>query len=146
MSSPLLAGWTVLDLTDHRGDVGPYVLAELGADVLKVEPPGGCPTRRSGPAAHHFAAYNSNKRLVGLSGDPAGDRAAVLALAAGVDVVFDSGPPGRLAALDIGDDDLAAVNPTVVRVLVTPFGADGPRADQPASELTVAALGGPMRL
>jgi len=146
MSSPLLAGWTVLDLTDHRGDVGPYMLAELGADVLKVEPVGGCPTRHGGPSAHHFAAYNSNKRLVALSGERARDRATVLALAAGADVVFDSGPPGRLAALGIGEGDLAAANPTVVRVLVTPFGADGPRADQPASELTVAALGGPMRL
>ena len=146
MSSPLLAGWTVLDLTDHRGDLGPYVLADLGADVVKVEPPGGCPTRHGGPSAFHFAAYNSNKRLVELSGDPDHDQATVLGLAAGADVVFDSGPPGRLAALGITDDDLAAANPTVVRVLVTPFGADGPRADQPASELTVAALGGPMRL
>ncbi len=146
MSSPLLAGWTVLDLTDHRGDVGPYVLADLGADVVKVEPPEGCPTRHGGPSAHHFAAYNSNKRLIGLTGSRLDDRATVLALAAGAHVVFDSGPPGRLAALGIGDDDLAEANPTVVRVLVTPFGADGPRADQPASELTVAALGGPMRL
>ena len=142
----MLTGWHILDLTDHRGDVGPYLLADLGAEVVKAEPPGGCPTRHRGASPQHFAAYNANKRLIELSGDHDADRAAVLALAAASDIVFDSGPPGRLLELGISDDELARANPRVVRVLVTPFGADGPRADQPATELTVAALGGSLRL
>jgi len=67
-----LEGMRVLDLTDHRGEVGPWLLAELGADVIKVEPPTGSPGRLPGPGADgaydgqslRFAAYNANKRSI----------------------------------------------------------------------------------
>ncbi|MGF1596797.1 MAG: CoA transferase [Acidimicrobiales bacterium] len=145
MDDGLLDGWRILDMTDRRGEVGPYLLADLGAEVLRLEPAGGDPGRRRGDGSE-AVAYNGNKRSVVCSGDPVADRALVLDLVAGADVIMDSGPPGRLAGLGIGDDDVVAANPTAVVVLVTPFGSDGPRADQPAEELTIAALGGPMRI
>ena len=70
-----LRGMRVLDLTDHRGDIGPWILGELGADVIKVEPPHGCTTRAALPIREgddsdirslHFAAYSSNKRSITL--------------------------------------------------------------------------------
>ena len=70
-----LEGIRVIDLTDHRGDIGPWMLAELGADVIKVEPPAGCPTRAQSPVRDgdtsdlrslHFSAYASNKRSMQL--------------------------------------------------------------------------------
>ena len=143
----MLTGWRILDLTDHRGDVGPYLLADLGAEVIKLEPPDGCPTRDKGAiAGAHFDAYNGNKRSLELSGDRTTDRQLVLDLVATSDLVFDSGPPGRLASMGIDDGDLAAANPSIVSVVVTPFGLEGPRADQPATELTIGALGGSVRL
>lgn len=142
----MLNGWRVLDLTDHRGEVGPYVLADLGAAVTKVEPAGGCPSRGWDEHGLAFSAYNANKTLVELSSDQAEDRARLLDLIAASDVVFDSGPPGRLATLGIDPAAMTEVNPRVIHVLVTAFGADGPRAEQPATELTIGALGGSVRL
>ena len=152
----LLDGYRVLDLTDHRGEVGPWVLGRLGAEVVKVEPPGGSPARQAQPLVPgapegvrslQFAAYNDGKQSVvlDLAGD-ASDRATFLELVAGADIVIDSGPPGAVAAAGFTEAELVAANPALVYVLVTPFGADGPRADQPWSELTLAALGGPMSL
>ena len=152
----LLDGYRVLDLTDHRGELGPWLLGRLGAEVVKVEPPGGSAARREHPlvdgapeglASLQFAAYNDNKRSIVLDlAASAADRAVFRELVAGAEIVFDSGPPGTLAAVGIDEATLAAANPELVRVLVTPFGEDGPRVDQPASEATLAALGGPMSL
>ena len=133
-------------MTDTRGEVGPYVLADLGAEVIRVEPRGGRAGQPSGANETSLNAYSANKRIVELGGDDALDRQLILDLMAGADVVFDSGPPGRLASLEIDRGDIVAVNDRIVVVTVTPFGSDGPRADQPASELTIAALGGPVRI
>ena len=142
----MLSGWRVLDLTDPRGEVGPFLLADLGADVLKLEAPGGCPGRSIGADGLAFAAYNGNKVSTELTGDLDADRRTVLRLLAGADLVFDCGPPGLLSGLGLDRDEIRATNERIVVVTVTPFGLDGPRADQPATELTLAALGGPMRL
>ena len=73
-----LEGMRVIDLTDHRGDIGPWILGELGADVIKVEPPEGCATRHANPlkkndssdlGSLHFGAYASNKRSIALDLD-----------------------------------------------------------------------------
>lgn len=158
----------VLDLTDHRGEIGPWLLGRLGAEVIRVEPPEGSPARREHPrrddpddgdgdgGAHNggapdlrslqFAAYNGGKRSVALDLGAAADRRTLLDLVAGAEIVVESGPPGALAEAGLSEADLLAANPCLVHVLVTPFGADGPRAHQPASELTLAALGGPMSL
>ncbi len=141
----LLGGRRVLDLTDHRGETGPYALADLGATVHKVVPAGFDGRDGTGDDLTH-RTYSANKTVEHLTGAADADRARLLALAADHELVFDAWPDGLLAAHGIDDDDLTAVNPCVVRTLVSPFGTDGPRAHQPASELTVAALGGPVRL
>ncbi|MCP3992705.1 MAG: CoA transferase [Actinomycetia bacterium] len=151
----LLADIRVLDLTDDRGELGPWLLGRLGAEVIKVEPPGGTPARTAPPLIDagptdqrslQFAAYNDNKQSVVLDLSDDKDRAHLLDLVAGSEIVFDSGPPGVLAGAGFSEEELVAANPELVHVLVTPFGIDGPRADQPASDLTLAALGGPMSL
>jgi len=151
----LIQGLRVLDLTDHRGELGPWLLARLGAEVIKIEPPGGSPARQEPPFATgvpdglgslQFAAYNDNKKSVELDLESDAGREALLRLAAGSEIIFDSGPPGYLASAGISEADLTSANPELVYVLVTAFGADGPRSNDPASELSIAALGGPMSL
>ena len=146
----MLDGLPVLDLTDHRGEIGPWILAELGADVIKIEPPGGTSARSAHPLHEgeslQFAAYNTGKRRVTLDPASATDRTAFRNLLAGAEVVIDSGPPGYMAVYGVDRTKLLELNPTVVSVLVTPFGADGPRSQDPASELTIAALAGPVRI
>lgn len=142
-----LAGTLVLDLTDHRGEVGPFILAELGADVIKVEPPGGSPSRAH---ALEFAAYNSNKRSVCLDLEASADRDTFEQLVGRCDFVCRSAPDGPFApAFAEGGYDheaLAALNDQLIDVVITPFGASGPRANDPASELTLACLGGSANL
>ena len=151
----LIEDLRVLDLTDHRGEVGPWLLARLGAEVIKVEPPGGSSARREPPFATEvqngleslqFAAYNDNKKSVELDLESDEGRSGLLGLVAGSEIIFDSGPPGYLASAGISEADLTLANPELVYVLVTPFGVDGPRSNDPASELSIAALGGPMSL
>ncbi|MFN0026870.1 MAG: CoA transferase [Acidimicrobiales bacterium] len=147
----LLSGYRVLDLTDHRGELGPWLLGRLGAEVIKVEPPGGSSARGAHPLdgdeSLQFLAYNDNKSSVVLDlVGRAEDRATLLQLVAGSEIMFDSGPPGTAAAAGITEEQLLAANPELVHVLVTAFGADGPRAADAHSELSLAALGGPMSL
>ncbi len=148
-----LAGLTVLDLTDHRGEFGPWLLGELGADVIKVEPPGGSLARGSLPLrseatasddlrSWQFCTYNSNKRSIMLNLDDDTDRAVFEGLVARADFVYESGVPGTLAQVGYSHDSLRALNSQIVHVQVTPFGLDGPRSANAASELSLAALGG----
>ena len=146
-----LEGIRVIDLTDHRGDVGPWVLGELGADVIKVEPPGGCSTRELDPIRKddtsdlrslHFSAYSSNKRSIMLNLDDPGDRETFLKLVESADLLYESGTPNFLGERGISRSELRATNQEIVHVVVTPFGADGPRSNDPHSELSLASLGG----
>ncbi len=148
----LLGGLPVLDLCDHRGELASWLLARLGAHVVKVEPPGGCSSRLEGPWLNRagdslqFEAYNHDKRSIVL--DPADpDAGRILRdLIATSAIVFDTGPVGRLASYGLDASSIEALDRPVVYVQITPFGADGPRANQPSSELTIAALGGPVRI
>ena len=149
----MLNQYRVLDLTDHRGEISGMILGDLGADVIKVEPPQGNAGRYQGPLiaddsvpaserSLQFAAYNRNKRSIVLDPTSVTDRGMLLAMAIGADFVLDSGPPGNLAAYGIGFDQLRGVNPHVVHVNISPYGVDGPAADRPANDLTQSALGG----
>ncbi len=131
----LLNGLRVLDLSDERGEVASWLLGHLGAEVVKAEPVGGCPSRSE---PFRFEAYNAGKSSIVID-----DEGTLRDLIGWSEIIIDAGPPGRLAALGEPTELLAAGQ---VYVLVTPFGPDGPRAGQPASELTLAALGGPVRL
>ena len=145
----------ILDLTEHRGEIGPWLLGWLGADVIRVEPPGGSTARQARPhrtggaddlRSLQFAAFNDGKRSIAVDLAHDAGRSELLDLVAGADIVFESGPPGAIAEAGLTEADLVTANDRLVHVLVTPFGSDGPRVDQPASELTLAALGGPMSL
>ncbi|WP_345751042.1 CaiB/BaiF CoA transferase family protein [Microbacterium rhizophilus] len=147
-----LAGTTVLDLTQHlSGPFASMILGDLGARVIKVEPPAGDPTRRIGPyfedgdSAYYLSA-NRNKESVVLNLKAPGGREALLALAAKADVVVENFRPGTLAKLGIDLDDLLTANPRIVLCSITGFGSDGPYRLLPAFDIVVQALSGGMSL
>lgn len=151
----MLSPYRVLDLTDERGEIAAMVLGDLGADVIKIEPPGGSSARRCGPLLDgapegerslQFLAYNRNKRSIVLDLAKRADRDTLLQLVGSADIVIESLPNSDLVAQGIGFEQLRAANPRLVHVQISPFGADGPAANWPASDLTIAALGGPVAL
>lgn len=152
--SLLLAPYRVLDLTGPLGFMTGRVLADLGADVVKVEPPGGDPSRRwpptvetgDGPQSAYWLACNANKRAITLDlGQPAG-RDRLRRLAAEADFLIESFAPGTMEAMGLGFDALSGENRSLIMVSVTPFGQDGPYRDYLASDLEIMALSGAMSL
>jgi crotonobetainyl-CoA:carnitine CoA-transferase CaiB-like acyl-CoA transferase len=151
----VLGPFRVLDLTNHRGILCGQMLADLGADVIQVEPPGGSAARRLGPFAGDVEdperslfwwAYARNKRSVTLELARADGRALFHRLVASADFVIESERPGTQAALGVDHASLAAVNPRVVVVSISAFGQDGPKADWAESDLVLLAAGGPLVL
>ncbi len=148
----LLAPYRVLDLSTERGLLCGQILGDLGADVIKIEPPGGSPARRTGPfrddraddpeASLYWWAYNRNKRGITLDLASTEGRALLLRLVERADFVIESDSPGAMAALGLGYDDLAAVNPALIYVSITPFGQDGPKASYADSDLVILAASG----
>lgn len=150
-----LSPYRVLDLTDHRGALAGHMLAQLGADVIQVEPPEGSGARRQPPFAPdwpegenslYWAAYASGKRsAVCDPGTPEG-LAIFHQLVAACDFLFESTAPadGRPAWLE--PSALADVNPRLIHVSITPFGLTGPKRNWVDSEITLWAAGGPLLL
>jgi len=146
-----LAGLRVLDLADQKGALAGKLLADLGADVVLVEPPGGGSLRTIPPFwqglphpewSLFFWFYNTSKRGITLDvARPAG-AALLRRLAADADVLIESEPPGRLAALGCGPEALRAANPRLVVASITPFGQRGPYRDWRASDTVAEATGG----
>jgi crotonobetainyl-CoA:carnitine CoA-transferase CaiB-like acyl-CoA transferase len=147
-----LDGYRVLDLTDERGLLAGRLLADLGADVVAVEPPGGsaarsCPPFLGGPGGRQsllWDTYAANKR--GVEADLATERgrAFVRRLADAADFLIESARPGVMQQLGLDWPDLKAVNPGLVYVSVTAFGRTGPKAGYADSDLVVWAAGGPL--
>jgi len=146
-----LAGLRVLDLSNLRGGLCGRMLADMGADVIKIEPPQGDPTRRLGPFAGNqphpdrslkFWFYNLNKRSVTL--DYAHTRGAelLLQLAESADVVIESFDPGYLDRLGLSWDALHERNPALILCSLAPFGQTGPYRDYLADDTILTALGG----
>ncbi|MGD9752898.1 MAG: CoA transferase [Acidimicrobiia bacterium] len=140
----MLAPYRVLDCTDHRGHLAGFMLAQLGADVVLVEPPDGSPARRlppfagtDGPSLWHVA-YNRGKRSVVLDLHDAAGYGNLDRLAAGADVLLWSGRPGELP---FDPESFSQRHPHLVVALLTPFGLDGPKADWHETDLTVCAAG-----
>lgn len=149
----MLAPYRVLDLTGEAGQPCGKLLADLGADVIKVEPPDGDAARRRGPFVDdepnverslYWFAYNANKRSVTLDLEAPAERARFERLVAGADVVIESFAPGRMEQLGLGYEALAAINPRVVLVSITPFGQTGPHCDYEASDIVIWAMSGLM--
>jgi crotonobetainyl-CoA:carnitine CoA-transferase CaiB-like acyl-CoA transferase len=136
----LLEGVRVLDLSIWRP--GPYctqLLAEMGADVVKVEPPGGDPMR---VFPDLFADINKGKRAAVIDLKSDDGRSAVLELARGAQVAVEGFRPGVATRLGVGPDDLRAVNPTIVYCSISGYGQDGPLAQVPGHDVNYQAWSG----
>jgi crotonobetainyl-CoA:carnitine CoA-transferase CaiB-like acyl-CoA transferase len=142
----LLASTRVLDLSDDDGAAVTRLLADLGADVLKVEPPGGSPSRTRRPTLAgtgvRFALHNANKRSAVLDPSDPRDCERLIELAGSADIVVDSGTPGQAAAYGTSCADLADRFPQLVTMSVTDFGTTGPRSSWRATDPVLYALSG----
>jgi CoA:oxalate CoA-transferase len=147
-SIPILRGVRVLDLTHVLA--GPYatmLLADLGADVIKVEKPGRGDTTRgtppfAGDLSHYFAAVNWGKRSVAIDLKRSEGRALLLRLVERTDIVVDNFRPGTMEALDLGYDVLRGVNARIIRCTISGFGQTGPLSKKPAFDAIVQAMSG----
>ena len=146
-----MAPYRVLDLTGEPGWLAGLVLADLGADVIKVEPPGGDPGRRVGPFLDdqpgddnglRWLFRNRGKRSIVIDLETEEGRALLKRLVATSHALIESFPPGWMDERGIGYEALAAVNPALVYTAVSPFGQTGPYATYEASDIVLAAMGG----
>ncbi|MGO9061723.1 MAG: CaiB/BaiF CoA transferase family protein [Candidatus Binataceae bacterium] len=140
-----MAGFRVLDLSE--GLCGPFCtmhLGDAGAEVIKIEPPGGDRARRIGPLIGDesavFLSLNRNKKSVVVDYRTADGREIVKRLAHNADVIVEDFGPGAAALMNLGYDDLKADNPRLVYCAISPFGEDGPLRDLPGAELTIQAM------
>lgn len=143
MPEKLLDGVRVVDLSVADADAVTRLLADLGADVLKVEPPGGSPARTAWPtlagAGISFAVHNANKRSTVLDPDRDGDCRRLLDLAATADILVDT---GQTAAYGTSGTDLADRYPHLVVLSISDFGATGPRSSWRATDAVLYAMSG----
>ncbi|MGD9933827.1 MAG: CaiB/BaiF CoA transferase family protein [Dehalococcoidia bacterium] len=146
---PPLVGIRVIDLATPRAELAGRLLADLGAEVIKVEPPGGTAARAYPPfdRAHpgeslYWASVALGKKSVVLDLETADGRGQLLDLAATADILIESFEPGFMDAVGLGYTVLEAANPRLVYVSVSPYGQSGPFAHDPSSELTIEAAGG----
>jgi len=150
-STTLLPGFRVLDLTSSMGAFCGKLLRDLGMDVIKVEPPGGDPTRTEPPFAEgdahgegslRFAYLNAGKRSITLDIAKQGGRKLLLNLVARSDIVLEDFEPGYLAGQGLGYDALLERNSRLILVSLTGFGQDGPYAHYKAPDIVGTAMGG----
>ena len=147
-----MTGLRVIDLTRVLG--GPYctqILADHGADVIKVEPPAGDEVRDWGPPFHeedaaYFVGINRNKRSIGLDLASEGGRDVLMKLLETADVLIENFKPGTLDKWGIGNDVLRAKFPRLVHCRISGFGADGPMGALPGYDAVVQALSGLMSI
>ncbi len=152
MAGPL-SGLRVLELADEKGQFCGKLMADLGADLIKVEPPGGENTRNVGPflddTPHRerslsFWHYNTSKRGITLNLKSAAGQDLFRRLAGSADIILETNAPGYLSSLGLGYDDLAKSNPGLIMCSLTPFGQSGPWRDYQVSDLIHLAAGGQM--
>jgi crotonobetainyl-CoA:carnitine CoA-transferase CaiB-like acyl-CoA transferase len=154
-STGALSGLRVLDLTARMGGYCGLLLANLGAEVFLIEPPGGDPMRREGPfkddhsdpeQSLSFAAYHTNKRGLVLNLENDEDRKSFRQLVSHADVLIEDKPAGHLDRLELGYDALQSINPALVLTSITGFGQSGPYRDFKAPNIVAFAMGGLMNL
>jgi crotonobetainyl-CoA:carnitine CoA-transferase CaiB-like acyl-CoA transferase len=149
----MLDGVRVIELASAHAAFAGKLLADLGADVIVVEPPGGDASRSYGPFVDdepgterslYWWHYNTSKRGIVLDLDSASDRERFLALTRGADIVLEGEAPGRLSALGVDHHDARRDHPELIWVSVTAFGRETSRAHEPFTDLTILAGGGPV--
>ncbi|MCX6021504.1 MAG: CoA transferase [Chloroflexi bacterium] len=147
-----LDGVRVLDLSEEMGAYLGKLLGDMGAEVIKVEPPEGSVLRRRGPFFNGqpnpegglpWLFANTSKKGVTLNLRTAGGRELFRRLIPTADVIIEDQAPGTLEGWGLGYDDLAALNAGVVLVRITPFGQTGPYRSFKATDFTVTAMAGP---
>lgn len=146
-----LGCYRVLDLAQGGCLIAGKILADLGADVIKIEPPGGDPSRNVGPfykdtpdpgKSLFWIAYNVNKRSVTLDIESRDGQDILRRLVKSADFVIESFRPGYLEECGIGYTALSDANPRIVLTSITSFGQTGPKAQYKSSDLTAWAAGG----
>lgn len=149
----MLPPYRVLDLTDEKGFLCSRILGDLGADVIKVEKPGGDASRNIGPFYHndknpekslYWWAYNCNKRGITLNLETEEGKEILKKLVLESHVIIESYPPGYMDEIGLGYARLSEVNPRIIMTSITPFGQTGPYKDFESSDLTIWAMGGLM--
>ena len=150
-----IEGVRVLDLTDRRGHMCGRLLADLGADVVKVEGPAGDPARRTPPFAGDrpgpersldFLNLNANKRSIVLDLESAEGKESFLGLVRNADAVLETYPPGVMEKMGLGRQVLTLHNPGLVVASITGFGLSGPHSGFKAPPIVCSAMGGVMAL
>src|SRR5580704_485017 len=151
----MLKPYRVLDLSTERGLLCAQCLGDMGADVVKIEPPGGCDARKIAPFYNddphpdrslYWWAYNRNKRSITLDLDRREGQVILRQLVRRADFLIESFNPGHLANRRLGFTDLSTVNPALIYVSITGFGQNGPKASYADSDLVIMAAGGPLIL
>jgi benzylsuccinate CoA-transferase BbsE subunit len=141
----LSSGYFVLDLTDQKGIFCTKILADLGADVVRIVVP------ENEPTSHHELnqkdypydlAYNANKRCITLNLEMAKGKEILMMLIQKADVLVETFPPGYMEQIGLHYEELRTVNPKLVMTSITPFGHTGPYKDFKATDLTLQAMGG----
>lgn len=141
-----LSGFRVVDLADEKGELAGRILADLGAEVVRVEPPSGARSRGLPPfkdgRSLYFATRNANKLGLALDLEAAGDRERLLDLLSRADVLIETEAPGRLAALGLDPEGLSQRFPHLIVLSITDFGQTGPYRDWVATDSTLCAISG----
>jgi benzylsuccinate CoA-transferase BbsE subunit len=149
----LLSCYRVLDLTNEKGFLCGKALGDLGADVIKIEKPGGDPSRNLGPFYHdipdsekslHWFAFNANKKGITLDIETADGREIFKKLVKTADVVIESFHVGYMDKIGLGYSVLSQVNPGIVMTSISGFGQEGPYKDYNDRDIAVWALSGYM--
>ena len=149
----MLSCYRVLDLTNERGFICGRALSDLGADVIKIERPGGDPARSIGPyyrdTVHpekslYWFAFNGNKRSITLDIETADGQEILKKLVKTADVLIESFEPGYMDTQGLGYSVLSQINPMMVMTSISSFGQKGPYREYKASEIVLWALSGMM--
>jgi crotonobetainyl-CoA:carnitine CoA-transferase CaiB-like acyl-CoA transferase len=150
-----LSGLRVLELADKKGQWCGKLMADLGAEVIKIEPPGGEAARTAGPfyedipnreRSLSFWHYNTSKRGITLSLETEDGRRLFRRLASTADIILETFVAGYLPSLGLGYEDLKEDNPRLIMCSLTDFGQTGPWRDYATSDLTHLAAGGQMAM
>ncbi len=155
MNNTLLGDIRVLDLSDEKGVYCGKLMADLGADVLRIEPPGGHAMRNLGPFVDdepdtqkslYWFHFNTSKRGITLNLENADGRKLFRQLTETADVVLETFSPGYLEEIGLGYPTLKTLNPKLVLTSISPFGQNGPYRDFASSDMVAQAMGGLMFL
>jgi crotonobetainyl-CoA:carnitine CoA-transferase CaiB-like acyl-CoA transferase len=146
-----LDGYRIIDLTDQRGHLCGRILGDMGADVIKVEPPGGDPVRHIGPFYHdepdpeknlNWFFTNANKRGITLDLRLPGGKEIFKRLVERADLIIESFDPNYMEEIELGYSALCKIKPDIILTSLTPFGRNGPYAGYKVTDIVAEAMGG----